>query len=107
MGTCAITINGVQLEVAADKTILEAAVEAGIEIPAFCYDPRLKPFGACRMCLVEVAGARGPVAACSTPVTSGMVITTNTGEIEGLRKTALEFMLAEHHGDCDAPCQLA
>jgi formate dehydrogenase major subunit len=107
MATCSLTINGVGIEVDADKTILEAAASAGIDIPAFCYDPRLKPFGACRMCLVDVAGARGPIAACSTPIKTGMVITTNTEVIEGLRKTALEFMLAEHHGDCLGPCQLA
>ena len=105
MGTCEIQINGKVLEVAVGKTILEAAAQAGIEIPALCYDPRLKPFGGCRMCLVEVVGARGPVAACTTPVKTGMEITTSSGEIEGLRKTALEFLLAEHYGDCLAPCQ--
>jgi len=107
MGTCQIKINGIALDVAVGTTILEAAAQAGIEIPAMCYDPRLKPYGACRMCLVEVAGARGPVAACTTPVRDGMDIATTSEEIEGLRRTALEFMLAEHYGDCVAPCHLA
>jgi formate dehydrogenase major subunit len=107
MGTLEIVINGVKVDVAPGTTILQAAAQVGVDIPALCYDPRLRPFGACRMCLVEVAGARGPVAACTTPVRGGMVVTTNGGEVEGLRRTALEFLLAEHHGDCEAPCHVA
>lgn len=107
MGTVEITINGVKMEVATGKTVLEVARDHGIDVPAFCSDPRLKPFGACRMCLVEIEGARGPVTACTTPVRQGMVIRTETDEIVSLRKTALQFMLAEHHGDCVGPCQTA
>ena len=72
----------------------------GIEIPNLCHDPRLRPAGACRLCLVEVAGQRGPVTACTFAIADGMVVQTNTDEIRALRKTVLELLFAEHRGVC-------
>ncbi len=107
MAMLEITVDGKQYKVPAGKTVLEAVRDVGVHIPALCEDPRLEPFGACRMCLVEIEGARGPVTACTTRVTQGMVVTTNSDVIAGLRKTAVELLLAEHYGDCVAPCHTA
>lgn len=89
------------------SNLLEAALAAGIHIPHFCHDPRLKPFGSCRMCFVEVEGGRGPVPSCGNVVKEGMRVYTETAQVHALRKAALELMLAEHCGDCIAPCQIA
>ncbi len=88
-------------------TILEAALQNGVEIPTLCHDARLKPTAACRICLVSVAGARGPLPACATPLAEGMVIETGTEDLIKTRRMALELMLSDHYGDCVAPCRLA
>lgn len=87
-----ICINGKPLDVAAGETLLTSARLAGIHIPALCSDPRVKPLGACRMCLVQVEGERRPVAACSTLVREGMKVETHTPEIERFRKGLLELL---------------
>ena len=89
------------------SNLLEAALAAGIHIPHLCHDPRLKPFGSCRLCFVEIEGGRGPVTACGNVVREGMKVTTNNETIRAMRKTALELLMTEHCGDCVAPCQLA
>ncbi len=76
-----LTLNGREIQAAPGKTILEVAREAGVDIPTLCHDPRLEPYGACRMCLVEVEGARGPMAACGTAIREGMVVETHTEKI--------------------------
>jgi formate dehydrogenase major subunit len=100
-------LNGKQVQAEAGCTILEAAGLNGVEIPTLCHDPRLKPTAACRICLVRVEGARGPVSACATPVNEGMVVNTETLELARTRQMALELMLSDHYGDCVAPCKLA
>jgi len=107
MDELTLTIDGHQVTVAADVTILEAARLAGVEIPALCYDPRLEPFTSCWLCVVEVEGARGPVPACTARVGEGMVVRTRTEQITGLRRLSLELLLSAHYGDCIAPCQQA
>ena len=78
-------IDGIQAEINGEKNILELARKVGIEIPAFCYDPELSIYGACRMCMVE--NERGGFdAACSTPPREGMVIKTNTERLRRYRK---------------------
>ena len=74
--TVTLTINGQEVQGRAGQTILEVAQSAGIDIPTLCHDPRLEPYGACRMCLVEVEGARGPMASCGTTVRDGMKVQT-------------------------------
>lgn len=102
-----ITIDGKNIKTANGNTVLEAAQQNGIEIPTLCHDPRLKPSAACRLCLVEVEGARNPMPACSTPVTSNMTVKTHSEYLSNLRDMALELMLSDHYGDCIAPCKLA
>jgi len=101
-----ITIDGRELTVAANSTILEAARGAEIEIPTLCYHPELKIFNSCLLCVVEVKGLKRPVLSCGTRVTEGMVVTTQSELIRDTRKVALELLLSEHCGDCVAPCNL-
>jgi len=92
-------IDGIQAEINGEKNILELARKVGIEIPAFCYDPELSIYGACRMCMFE--DERGKLdAACSCRPRAGMVIKTNTPKLRKYRKMILELLLANHCRDC-------
>jgi formate dehydrogenase major subunit len=102
-----ISINGKKVMAEKGSNLLETALQNGIDIPHLCYDPRIKPFGSCRLCFVDTGGPRGPVAACGTVVEEGMNVTTENESLYELRRTALELLLSEHCGDCIAPCQLA
>ncbi len=107
MAKVSLLIDGKKVMAEEGANLLEAAMAYGIDIPHLCYDPRLKPFASCRMCFVEIAGARGPVTACSTEIREGMVVTTNSEVLSSLRRMGLELLMVEHCGDCVAPCQLA
>ncbi len=95
-----VTINGVEVKVPKGTLLVEAAKLADIEIPVFCYHPKLDPAGVCRMCLVEVEGQRKPVTACTTPVADGMVVKTDTPLVQQLQRGVLEFLLLNHPLDC-------
>ena len=95
-----IKINGVAISVPQGSTILEAARYAGIEIPTLCYLKKINAIGACRICVVEVKGARSLVAACVYPVNEGMEIFTNTPTVRNSRKTTLELILSNHDKKC-------
>ncbi len=95
-----ITINDKELTVPSGITILEAARQNRIHIPTLCNHPKLTPSGGCRLCIVQVSGIPRPVASCTTPVSEGMVVTTSTAEIEGLRKLVLELIISDHPNDC-------
>lgn len=95
-----LTINNIEVNVPAGTTILDAAREIGINIPTLCYLKDVQAVGACRMCVVEVEGARALTAACVTPVTEGMVVLTNSARAREARRTVLELILSEHNGDC-------
>jgi len=95
-----LTINGVQVTVPAGTSILDAAREAGFFIPTFCHDPASPNFGACRICVVEVKGARALVASCSAEATNGMVVETESPAVVEARKTIIELLLANHPADC-------
>ena len=96
-----LTIDGKKITVKKNATIYEAAAEAGIHIPVLCYAKKLLPYGACRVCLVEVEQMKGRlIPSCTTPVTEGMVVTTTSEEIHKVRKTVLEFLLVNHVVDC-------
>ena len=97
---CRLTINGKELNVADNSTILQAAASVGIRIPTLCYLEGLTPMGACRVCLVEIEGAPTLSASCSTPVREGMVVQTNSKRVREARKTVVELLLSEHDGDC-------
>lgn len=89
-------INGRSLEVADGSTVLHASRLAGVEVPTLCHDDRLKPAGACRLCLVQVKGLHHFVPACATPVADGMEIETHTPEIEETRRTLLQLLAEEY-----------
>ncbi len=95
-----VKINGREYAVPAGSTILDAARVAGVEIPTLCYLKEINEIGACRLCLVEVKGARGLMAACVTPVTEGMEVFTNTDKVQKMRKTNLELVLSTHEKKC-------
>lgn len=95
-----LTIDGKQVEVAEGATVLEAAKKLGIELPTLCHDDRLKPFGACRLCIVEIAGMPKPVTSCTTPATDNMVVQTQSARLYRLRKTTVELLLSDHPNDC-------
>ena len=95
-----IKINGMSYQVAAGSTILEAARTAGINIPTLCYLKDINQIGACRMCMVEVKGARSLVAACVYPVNEGMEVFTNTPKVVQSRKMTLEMLLSVHDKKC-------
>ena len=95
-----VKINGVDYSVPSDVTVLEACRYANIDIPTLCYLKDVNQIGACRLCLVEVKGARGMVAACVYPVNEGMEITTNSPKIRQIRKTNLELVLSAHEKKC-------
>ncbi len=88
-----LVIDGTDVDVADGLTILQAALQVGIEIPTRCTDPRLEPVGACRMCVVAVDDGLNPVAACTTAVVDGMTVETTTPLIEAVR-AELELMVA-------------
>ena len=100
-----ITLNDKDVQASAGATIREVAEANGIHIPTFCYDDRLMPYASCFLCVVEVEKARGLLPACSTQVTPGMVIRTDSEKVRNARKTALELLLSDHAGDCIAPCE--
>ena len=95
-----LKINGIPVEVPAGSTVLEAARKAGIRIPTLCYLKDINEIGACRMCLVEVKGARSLVTSCVYPVSEGMEVFTNTPAVQRSHKATLELLLSNHRKDC-------
>ncbi len=95
-----LTIDGRSIKVRDGSTILQASREHDFYIPTLCDDPRLEPYGGCRLCLVQIKGMPRPVTACTTPVTEGMNVETTNEEIEGLRRTIVELLLSDHPTDC-------
>ncbi len=96
-----ITIDGHQLEVPRGTLVVEAARQIGVEIPVYCYHPKMKPVGACRVCMVEVENQRAPVmAACTTEVMPNMVVHTRSDKAVAAREGVLEFLLINHPLDC-------
>jgi len=92
-----ITINGQEIEVPPGKTVLEAAQLAGITIPTLCYHKDLSPYGGCRLCMVEVQGARLPMASCTLPASEGMVVQTETPKLADSRRTVLKLLLSAYY----------
>lgn len=104
--TLTLTIDGQEVTVEPGTTVLEAAQSVGIDIPTLCHDPRLEPFGACRLCLVEVEGGRAPMPSCALKCGDGMVVHTRTERIMKLRKFVIELLLSYHPLDCPV-CEAA
>ena len=100
MSVVKVKINGLEIECPSTATVLEAAQIAGIEIPTLCYLKEINAIGACRVCMVEVKGARSLVAACVHPVSDGMEVLTNTQKVRDSRRMTLELILSNHRKDC-------
>jgi formate dehydrogenase alpha subunit len=98
--TITITIDDQEVQTTPGMMVIQAANEAGIYIPFLCYHPGMKPYGACRMCVVEVVGGRGTPAACTLPASDGMVINTKPAAAESVRDTTLDLLLSEHPNGC-------
>ncbi len=98
--TMQLTVNGERIEAAAGCTVLEACRAAGVHVPTLCHDPRLEPYGACRLCVVEIEGVRGYPAACTARAAEGMVVTTENETLRGLRRTVVELLLSDHKLEC-------
>ncbi|SFR82937.1 NADH-quinone oxidoreductase subunit NuoG [Sphingomonas jatrophae] len=96
-----LTVDGIEVEVPAGATVLQACEAAGKEIPRFCYHERLSIAGNCRMCLVEIApGPPKPQASCAMPAADKMVVTTNSEKVRKAREGVMEFLLINHPLDC-------
>lgn len=95
-----VKINGIDIQCPQGSTVLEAARMANIDIPTLCYMKGVSQTGSCRMCLVEVKGARGLQAACVYPVSEGMEVYTNTPQVRESRKVTLELLLSNHNREC-------
>src|ERR1700736_1076593 len=91
-----VTIDDRALDVAAGRTVLEAAQDAGIIIPTLCYHRDLSMDGSCRLCLVEIDGMRGQVGACTLPASEGMVVRTETPALAESRRFVLELLLRRY-----------
>ena len=100
MATLNIEIDGRALQVESGDTIMDAANQAGIAIPHFCYHKKLSIAGNCRMCLVQVDKAHKPLPACATPVTDGMKVYTRSDYAINAQKSVMEFLLINHPLDC-------
>src|SRR5262249_29029529 len=98
-----VTIDGREIQVPKGTGLVETAAQAGIEIPVFCYEPRVgAPLGACRMCLCDVEGMPKPMAACTLTATDGMVVRTaqTSAKAAEAQHGVLEFILVNHPLDC-------
>lgn len=93
-------INNIPVQVEEGSTILQAAQKAGIKIPTLCHVENTIPKGACRVCMVQVEGAKGLAASCSAPAGEGMKVITNSKEVREARKFVTEMLISEHCGDC-------
>ena len=101
-----ITIDGKRIEVPEGTTVLQAAEVAGVEIPTLCNEPHLTPYGGCRLCLVEVEGARTLQTSCTLPASNGMVVHTDTPRVHEARKFILTMLFSERNHFC-MYCQMS
>lgn len=100
-------IDGIEVQVKRGQTVLEAAEKLGIPIPTLCSLDGSGPFTSCMLCVVEETATGKLLPACSAPAVDGMAVQTDTASVRAARRAALELLLAEHVGDCEAPCTLA
>ncbi len=99
-GVVNVTIDGMNVVVPAGTSIMRAAAETGVSVPKLCATDSLESFGSCRLCLVEVEGRNGTPASCTTPVTEGMVVSTQTERLKTLRRGVMELYISDHPLDC-------
>ena len=106
MSQIQITINGKLCHCEEGISILQAAMQNGIEIPNLCNDESVKVYGACGLCVVEVENVPKLLRACATVAQDGQVVHTDTQRVRQARKIALELLMSDHEGDCKGPCVL-
>ena len=95
------TIDGREVQAPENLMLVDAAKLGDVEIPVFCYEPKLgNPVGACRMCLVEIEGIGKLQTGCSTPVKDGMVVVTTSDRVKHAQNAVVEFLLVNHPLDC-------
>ena len=94
-----LNIDGIEVPINGERNLLELIRKADIDLPTFCYHSDLSVYGACRLCLVDIAG-RGIQGACSTPPEPGLKVRTQTEEIREIRKISVELLLANHEREC-------
>ena len=106
-----VTVDGIPVSVPQGTSVMRAAALAGIDIPRACATDSLAAFGSCRLCLVEIDGARGTPASCTTPCADGLVVRTDTEQVQDLRRGVMELYLSDHPADCpgclDGRCDIA
>src|SRR3954464_1137748 len=91
------SIDGLEVQAPENAMLVDAAKHGDVEIPVFCYEPKLgQPVGACRMCLVEIAGVPKRQTGCSTPVKDGMGVYTESGRVKTAQQSVVEFLLINH-----------
>jgi formate dehydrogenase major subunit len=95
-----LQIDGNRVTVPAGTSVMRAAAENGVNIPRLCATDSLEPFGSCRLCLVEIEGRRGYPASCTTPVEEGMVVRTQSSQLQQVRKGVMELYISDHPLDC-------
>jgi len=95
-----IIIDGKEIEFSPGQTIYQVAKSAGIHIPVLCHQEQVKPVGACRVCVVEIEGARSLMASCSMPAGDGMVVSTNTERVRNARRIIVEMLMTQGHHNC-------
>ncbi|HUV63766.1 MAG TPA: 2Fe-2S iron-sulfur cluster-binding protein, partial [Sedimentisphaerales bacterium] len=95
-----LTIDGQSVTAEKGQTVLECALENDISIPHLCTHSSLSPFGACRLCVVEIEGMRGYPTSCTTPTAEAMVVRTDTEALQTLRRNILALMMLEHPSAC-------
>ncbi|MFP3913433.1 MAG: NADH-quinone oxidoreductase subunit NuoG [Actinomycetota bacterium] len=97
-----LTVDGMEMEGAKGDLLIRVAQEHGVYIPRFCWHPRMRPVGMCRMCLIQLEGPRGPmiVPACTTPINDGMVVDTQNDTVAKAQEGILEYLLINHPLDC-------
>jgi NADP-reducing hydrogenase subunit HndD len=95
-----LMIDNKSVQVAEGTNLLEAARQAGVHIPTLCYLEKVQAVGSCRVCLVEVEGAKTLLASCVTPATEGMKVHTNSKRVREARRQVVELILSDHDGDC-------
>jgi len=95
-----LTIDGFSVTVPEGTSIMRAAMTLGVQVPKLCATDSLKSFGSCRLCLVEIEGRAGTPASCTTPVASGMAVTTQSARLANLRRNVMELYISDHPLDC-------
>jgi formate dehydrogenase major subunit len=98
--TVTLEIDGIAISVTAGTSLLRAAAEAGVMIPKLCATDILKPFGSCRLCLVEIEGRKGYPSSCTTPAEAGMKVHTQSPQLAKLRRNVMELYISDHPLDC-------